>query len=62
MPSRMQQCQQQGPNERRRTCRAISFSVIIPNLCDDNQQIVKSKMVIEILTTEIALIKDLSSS
>ncbi|KMY90806.1 uncharacterized protein Dsimw501_GD28692, isoform A [Drosophila simulans] len=59
MPSRMQQCQQQGPNERRRTCRAISFSVIIPNLCDDNQQIVKSKM---ILTTEIALIKDLSSS
>ncbi|KMY90807.1 uncharacterized protein Dsimw501_GD28692, isoform B [Drosophila simulans] len=37
--------------------------LIIPNLCDDNQQIVKSKMVIEvILTTEIALIKDLSSS
>ncbi|KRJ99099.1 uncharacterized protein Dyak_GE28601 [Drosophila yakuba] len=40
MPSRMQQCQQQGPNERRRTCRAISFSVIIRNLCDNNQQIV----------------------
>ncbi|XP_070852422.1 uncharacterized protein [Drosophila suzukii] len=36
MPSRMQQCQQQQqlPSERRRTCRAISFSVVLPTKSD----------------------------